>query len=172
MHIDVSAGRLAAVATSKADGLERWTELRVYHMPLARRSWVAEALGCSVVPGEKTRTSRLASASLDRACRLFTDSDLGIAVTEMAREYAEENCARVTAPGTSATNDRDALALLFGVSADEVSASAAARAFEMGESSIRMALRDGRDIRVPLRTLLPFIDRAAFRRARGGEDRS
>jgi len=91
MNIDETAGRLAAIASSRDDGRERWTELRVFYMPLARRKWLAQADGVSLVPGERLKRRRLASASLERALKLFDDSDLGIAVKEGAMEYAEEN---------------------------------------------------------------------------------
>lgn len=170
MNIDETAGYLAAIASSREDGRERFTELRVYYIALARRKWLAQADGCSMVPGEGLKRRRLASASLERALKLFDDSDLGIAVKESAREYAEEHGAPAFAGEGAPADDRAALAALFGVQPGDVSINGAAKAFGLGESSLRMALKNGTDVRVPLRSLFPFIDRAAFQRAQAKED--
>jgi hypothetical protein len=168
--IDLTNAQLAATATSEGDGRERFTVLNVWYVPDHSRPWVAEALGVSTLPGEVTKTRRLASASLERAMRLLDDSDLGVIVKEGAREWAQEHGAPVLPRGgLSAACDREALALLFGVGIEAVSISAAAVAFNMGESTLRMSMKDGRDIRVPLRRLLPYLDRAAFRRDFGAE---
>jgi hypothetical protein len=167
MNIDVGAGRLVAFASSEGPGRSRWSELRVWHVPLARRPWVSEARACSDLPGEQPRANRMASADLERALRLFDDTELGTIVKETAREWASEE--GVPAQGGHArkpADDHEALAMLFGVEGGDLAVRPAADALGMGESSVRMALRSGRELRVPLRALFPFIDRAAFQRAR------
>jgi hypothetical protein len=53
------------------------------------RQWLSEALGCSVVPGERTRTRRLYLSSLERVLKLFEGSDIGVMVTEEARDWGD-----------------------------------------------------------------------------------
>lgn len=166
MNIDLSGARLAVVASNEGDGRERWTELRVYHHPLLTRAWIAEVVRISTVEGERETRRVMASASLERALRLFDDSDIGIIAKETAREFADEECLPTCPPQMAPMDDREALALLFGVEPGDLSVNAAAAAFGIGESSLRMALKEGRDIRVPLAAVLPYIDRAAFQRAR------
>jgi hypothetical protein len=165
MQIDETAGYLAALASSRDDGRDRWSELRVYYLPRERRCWLAQSEGHSIVPGETTKRRRIASSSLDRALKLFDDSDLGVCVKESAFEYAcEHQLPRFPREGAPA-DDRKALAALFGVKEGEmVSWKAAAAALGMGESSLRMAVKNGTDVRVPLRSIFPYLDRAAFQR--------
>ena len=148
MQIDVTAGRRLAFASSEKDGRDRWTELSVYHVPLLRRPWVAEALGCSNVPGETVKRRVLASASLERALNLFDESDLGVIVKESAREAAEEEGIPARPPQHVPASDRDALAILFGVDAADLSIRAASRALDTGESTVRAAIAADREIRV------------------------
>jgi hypothetical protein len=94
--IDLAAAKAEriAFASTKDDGRDRWTELAVYYLhqpPVRGRQWLSEALGCSIVQGERTRMRRLYLSSLDRALKLFEDSDIGVIVTEEARDWAEHN---------------------------------------------------------------------------------
>jgi len=163
---EASGARLAALATSEGDGGFRWAELRVWFLPGQRKCWLAESRGATCVEGERDKVRRLASAKLDRALKLFDDSTLGSMVTEAAHEFAEDEGLPKFPSEGAPDDDRKALAQLFGVQPDEmVSWSVAARALGMGESSLRMAVKNGTDVRVPLRTIFPFIDRAAFQRA-------
>lgn len=168
MNYDLSHAERVAFASSEGDGRERFTELAVYYNPHMGRPWIAEARGCSKVPGEVPKVRRLASANLDKALRLFDDSDLGIIAKEEARETAEERGWPQMAENNRVSSDRDRLAFLMGVSSADLSINATAAALGVGESSLRMALKDGRELRIPLSTLFPFIDRAAFQRARTG----
>jgi hypothetical protein len=59
--------------------------------------------------------------------------------------------------------EREALAWLYGIEPGEVSINAVAKDLDTGESTIRTAIADGRPVKIPLRALLPFIDRFAFR---------
>lgn len=160
---------IAAFVSSEEDGRKRWTELSVWFAPAMSKPWIAEARGRSVHEGERDKVRRLASGNLDRALGLFDDTDLGVIVKATAREWAEDRGAPQSPPRFTPNDDREALAILMGCTVDELSASAVGKALGIGESSVRMALRDGRDLRIPLRALFPFVDRAAFQRARNVE---
>jgi hypothetical protein len=168
--IDLSGARCVAYASSEADGRGRWTMLAVYHHPqgaFGGKCWVSEIAAHSSREGERTKVRRLASASLERALSPIEDSDLGIAVKAAAREYAEDHGLPLRKPGRQVVpeGEREALAWLFGVEPGELSLNAAAKALGKGESTMRQALAGGREVMVPLRALLPFIDREAFRAA-------
>lgn len=168
---DTANATIVATGTTKGWMRSRWTEITVYHFgdfaPGGKR-WMSEVKGMSNVEGERTKTTRLGSSHLERCLKLIDDSGIGIAVKEQAREWAEENGHVGTKPGGQVIPDgeRDALAWLMGVHADDLSVNAAAAALGVGESKVRMALREDRMVTVPLRYLLPFIDRDAFRAAR------
>lgn len=175
-------GELIAFASTENSGLvartlgrSRWTELAVWflHQPkMGGKRWYARTSGYSRVEGEHPRHTGLLSGSLERALKIIDqDADIGIAVAETAREWVEDN--RVTIENARrgpVTFDSDAAALawLYGEPDEghEGFARMLARDTGAGESTIRMALAAGRDVKVPLRAFLPFIDRAAFRRAR------
>lgn len=87
-----------AAASSKGDGRPRWTEIYVYRLPaeqLARlgtkREFVAEVMGKSNLPGERTKRRRIAAGTLERALDWIDDTDLGAAAKAGAREWAIEN---------------------------------------------------------------------------------
>lgn len=162
MKIDLSEAGIAAFASTEDDGRDRWTELSVWYLPGHAKCWIAQAEGCTAVEGERTKRRRLASARLERALTLFDDSDIGVIAKAMAREYAEDRQIPVAPRDFWPVDDRLMLARLLGVQPDDLSINAAGKALGIGESKIRMALKDGRDIHVPLRNLLPFLDRAAF----------
>lgn len=122
---------------------------------------MAEARGLSNREGERDRVSRLPAGTLERALKIIDDTDMGVAVKEMAREWME----RFTPPVRGAdipTDEREALAWLFMVAPDALSINAAGDALGVGESTMRAALSTGRPVKVALRSLLPFINRDAF----------
>lgn len=152
---------VAAFVSSEPAGGDRWTELTVFHWGDGRkRPWMAEARGRSIREGERDRVSRLPAGTLERALKIFDDTDMGIAVKEMAREFSEGLPVRGIP-----TDEREALAWLFGIPVDQLKLYAAGKALDTGESTMRQALTAGREVRVPLRVLLPFINRAAFQAA-------
>lgn len=168
--IDLTDARRVAFASSETDGRGRWTVLAIYHHPqgaFGGKCWVSEIGAYSNRPGERTKIRRMASASLERALSPIEDSDLGIAVKEAAREYAEDHGLPVRKPGRQVVpeGEREALAWLFGCEPGDLSLNAAAKALGKGESTMRQALAGGREVMVPIRALLPFIDREAFRAA-------
>lgn len=170
MHRDLAGMKRAAFISTEEDGRARWTELAVWFDLGASKPWIAEARGCSRVAGERTKVRRLESANLERALGLFDESDVGIIVKTNAREWAEDEGLPQSPPRFTPKDDREALAILMGCAVNELSVNAAAKALGIGESSVRMALKDGRDLRIPLRALFPFVDRAAFQRARNMKD--
>lgn len=170
MNMNLDRAERAAFVSTEPDGRARWTELAVFFCLGEAKPWIAEARGCSRVAGERTKIRRLASANLEKALGLFDDSDLGIIAKTNAREWAEDQGVPQSPPRFTPKDDREALAILMGCATNEVSASAAGKALGIGESSVRMALKDGRDLRIPLRSLFPFIDRAAFQRSRAMKD--
>jgi hypothetical protein len=168
--IDLTNARRVAYASSEADGRGRWTELSVWHHPqgaFGGKCWISQIDACSSREGERTKTRRLASASLARALEPIEDSDLGLAVKAAALEYAEDNGLPLRKPGRQVVPDgeREALAWLFGIDAADLSLRAAGKALGKGESTMRQALASGREVMVPLRSLLPFVDRQAFQAA-------
>lgn len=101
---EAEQGELIGSESSGDDGKQRWTELRVWylHNPESAqkgRCWVAEARGCSNVPGEHTRIRQLRSGSLERALNLFdeTDIDIGVIAREQALEWRDESRALISA---------------------------------------------------------------------------
>lgn len=173
-------GELIAFASTQNSGFvanvlgrRRWTELAVWylHQPkMGGKRWFARVSGYSREEGERTRHTGLASGTLERALKLIDgQSDIGVATAETAREWAEDNAATV-ANGATLRFDSDAAALawLYGQPDEghDGFARMLARDTGAGESTVRMALAAGHDVKVPLRAFLPYLDRAAFRRAR------
>lgn len=218
--IDLKAARAEriAFATSAEPGRARWTELAVYYLhepPRSGRRWLSESIGRSTLSGETDRMRRLNVGSLDRALNLFTDSDMGVVVSEQARDWEETETGRQTyahaeaifseARTSAATrlsdlgdtgiqqkitdllssgdnvpaeamarlgihppvpdSDADALAWLYGEpdGGKATFASMLARDFDLAPRTVTTALKEGTPIRVPLRAVLRFFDRDAFR---------
>src|SRR3546814_963830 len=53
--------------------------------------FLSQVQGKSSISGERTKTQRLASTSLERVLKLFADSDIGVVAAETARERSEEH---------------------------------------------------------------------------------
>ena len=163
----------------------RWSELAVFYDPTPEkkgRPWIAVALGCSSRPGERTKESVVQVGTLDRALHLFDNgSQLGRMVSIEAREWASdmekreetiaaiENAAVALRP-QPAIDWADQDAVLRHLYGDELEtrtpATLISRDFRATEGTVRAALRDGREIKVPLTAVAPFIDIARFRAAR------
>lgn len=168
MHMSTTGATVAAMATSETEGAVRWTELRVFHysVPKIKRCWLAEVRAVSTVEGERDKVRRLASASLEKALTLFDDTTLGRAAMAEAREWAEDmGLPMRTDPQTPPTDPVEALGWLFGCERDDVNLRAVGRTLGVGESTMRQAIAAGREIKVPLASLLPFVDRAGFQRS-------
>lgn len=152
---------------------QRWTELAVYYDPapaIIGKPWIAVARGCSTHPGERTREEKIQVGTLKRALGMFDEgSPLFRSVAAQAEDWAETNLPglRNGAAPREFANQEEALRWLYG---DELEGAKPqtllARDFGAGESTVRAALADGRDIKIPLLAALRFIDRDAFRRAR------
>lgn len=171
--VDVSRGERISFASSAGPDRERWTELEVYHFeqaPAPKRHWMSVRRGCSSVPGERTRESRLLVGSLERALKLFDEStELGVIAAEQARDWAEQAGAG-DGDRPALASDVDALAWLYGVPVDRLpSVNSMAADLGLGESTLRMALKNGSGAKVPLVAIAPFVDRDAFVRAKLGE---
>jgi hypothetical protein len=161
----------------------RWTEIAIYYFlepPLGGKRWLAEIKGVSTVPGEMDRRQTLRAGTLERALKIVDESgDVGRAVAETAREWAEDNRLLIEAGAGkpfSAKTDEEALAWLYGeagaLSGRNSLPARLARDLGIGESTVRMQIKNGTDVKVPLRSILPFVDREAFRRfiaAQAGE---
>jgi hypothetical protein len=177
-EIAAEGGELIAFASSHACWRTNWTDIEVYylHRPkMGSRPWLARVIGCSSIPGQKPLPSAIAAGTLERALKIVQQTgQIGVIAVETARQWADEN--RVTIengrgkPVEFAT-DQEALEWLYG------QPDAGLRGYEKmlardtgaGESTIRMQMKGARPVMVPLRSLLPFIDRAAWRRAKGGD---
>lgn len=169
--------QLIAYATTDDGARDFWTELAVWYLHAPKpgsRPWFVRVSGMTRVEGKLPRHAGLASGTLERALKMIDQtSEVGILVAETAREWAEEN--RVTIEngrGQPVQFDSDdaALAWLYGKpEGDRGLVSSLARDTGTGESTIRMQLKRDRPVMVPLRALLPFIDRNAWRAANGGD---
>lgn len=172
MKLPANAQRIA-FASTESMGFDRWTELAVYHIarPGDGKAWLATSTGKSVREGETDRENFLHTFGLDSALELFEDNAIGRAVKAEARdwrdhhEFAKDNAAGhpVAAEKVAFDSDDDALAYLFpeGMSNRQIAA-----ALGLGESSLRMARKDGgAGVKVPLMRIAHFIDAKAFRAA-------
>lgn len=88
-------GRLLATASSREDGRDRWTELRLY--ATATGGWVLHRLGQSSRPGETTRYSAKACVTVDDVYRALCSTgvrgDTGqqaTYLTHLSREVLED----------------------------------------------------------------------------------
>lgn len=178
-EIDLSKATRIAFADTKHLGRERWSELSVFYLPEPLqdgRRWVALSVGMSDRQGERPIVDRLVTFGLERALDLFDGSKIGQSVQSQARDWAEAHFGQdydaghpVVPQGAkpaagerfTGSTDAEALAWLFG---PDVSRRKMGDALGVGESTLRQQI-DGKGVRVPLLTLLPFIDREAFRAA-------
>lgn len=158
------------------DSRQRWVELSVWflHDPkMGGKPWVTRSVGHTRVAGERTRVSELAAGTLERSLKLIDErGDIGVVVAERAREWAGEHPVAVQnarSGPVSFDSDREALAWLYGQPEFFNGFPALLeRDLGAGRSTARMQLADGRPVMVPLRAVLPFVDRDAFRRAAAG----
>jgi hypothetical protein len=158
-NIDTSQGKMIAHASTKRWGRARWTEISVWHFAdgiIGGKAWLAEVKACSTVREERTKTTRLASASLERALKIIDESDTGIAVRETAFEYAEDQGILPRTPGKQVVPvDYDAaIDWLYG------------HVLNRGEKLQAMAdldiYEEGGKLLCGIDKLLPFVDRKAF----------
>lgn len=148
----------------------RWTELEVYYDPapeIPRKPWISVSRGHSTHPGETLKEEINQVGTLERALKLFGDSQLGRSVTNQAEDWAETEWVE-HAPGfINFGSDEAAMRWLYGDELDQAKAQTLlARDFGAGESTVRMALASDRPIKVPFAQVARFIDRKAFRRWR------
>jgi hypothetical protein len=196
-HIPLDKATRIAFASSKSDGFTRWTELAVYYLNMpefGRKQWLSEAKGCSTEPGEVTKRRALQAGTLARALQLIdTGTDLGRIVQAEAEEWEEENFARPSPEKVTVSQgpvhdvtvsviakyfdppsyetDLEALQWLYGnPDAGVTWPRMIERDFGIGESTTRAALKNGTPVKVPLRAVLKWFDREAFRRDRKGDE--
>lgn len=154
----------------------RWSEFSVHYNPAAAdgNAFVANITGKSDHEGETDRVQEIACPTLALALQHFDNSAPARSVIEQAHVWAErkhqahEGMKPALAPALILpTDDMTALAMLYGAEAIEQRGFQArvARDFGLGESSVRMALKHGTGIRVPLVAIANLIDRAKL----GGE---
>lgn len=167
-----------AFASSETERSARWTELEVHYLhnpgPGGKR-WAGVVKGCTAIEGERDKCVIMHAGTLERALKPIDDSAIGIVVCETAREWLEDNRVMVEnerggvfMPAT----DREALEWLYGdIAEGDTFPRLVERDLGAKKSTVRMQLGDGRDVMVPLRALIPFIDRNAFRAAIKGNDR-
>lgn len=193
---DTTGAERIAYRSTRGEGRfrkQRWIELAVYYHPtppLGGQRFIAETVGRSEVEGETDRRTTLGSASLDRALQHFENSAPARSVIDQAHVWLEKNPIDVEydilkgarsfnpAPAASfdGTTDREALVWLYGPEAFTPDGTPArgmiariAADFGMGESSVRMTLKAGTGLRVPLAVvaraikpeLLPSLKEAA-----------
>lgn len=186
---------LIGSASSEEAGKPRWTELKAWYLhnpPQRGRPWLTEVYGMSRIAGETPRIQRLNVGSLERALKLFADSDIGVVASEQARDWEEQRPV-ITAetfddPSFNAfsmarpvfekmrdhpsvreimdlDNDPAALEWLYGETdgGKATFASMLAKDFDLAPRTVTTALANGTEIRIPLRLALRFFDRDAFR---------
>lgn len=172
MQIDLSRALRIGFSSSIADGRSRWTEIAIWYLTDAkhwRRPWVSEVIGRSTVEGERDKRSVVAVGSLERAVKLFDDSDLARVAILQAEQWREENADRLRRRPTEdalPTTDAEMLAWLYPGSVLKNWPVLIERDFGTGESTTRAALKNGTDVKVPLRAVLRWFDREAFQRDR------
>lgn len=167
---DTTRANRVAFFSSKGDGRDRWTELELWFdadRP-GQKKWLAVSRGCSDRAGEVDKLRELEAGTMSRALTMFDpNTTAGRAMHAEALDWLDANRALVERPPAYqplVMDDQAALARLFG---DGATLKAQADALGLGESTLRMQLKEGKDVRVALRALLPFVDIEAFRRAKG-----
>ena len=146
----------------------RWTEMSIHFDPGAQNAFVANIVGKSDYDGETDRPHETAYHTLALALQHFGDSAPAQSIADQAQVWAERYADRPKAQPAAApamiipTDDMEALTMLYGSEAIEQRGFMArvARDFGLGESSVRMALKHGTGIRVPLTAIATLIDRA------------
>lgn len=171
--INMDTAKRIAFADTSHLGRPRWSELAVYFLPEMPegKAWLAVSTGMSSRAGEVPLVDKLHTYSLDRALELFDDSQVGSIVKAQARDWAEAQVSETMRfasegnPQTSAnaftgTTDSEAIGWLFG---DGVSMRRVAEALGLGESTLRMGLNKGHAVKVPLLSVISYLDRERFR---------
>jgi hypothetical protein len=148
----------------------RWTEMAIHYDPAAAdgNRFIANITGKSDYEGETDRVNETAYHTLALALHHFDDSAPAQSIADQASVWAERMVeqherAKAAAPAmTIPTDDMGALAMLYGQEATERRGFQAqvARDFGIGESSVRMALKNGTGLKVPLLAIAALIDRA------------
>lgn len=160
MTLDLTNAECIAYASTESDGRPRWSVLSVF---VLGDKFVAQSEGMTSIEGERTKTRRIASLHLERALKLFDESDLGVAVSETAREWAESHAGEAPA----VLSDHETLQRLYGEPSGRKGYSGMlAEDFGAKESTVRSAIESGNPIKVPLAAVAPFIDLARFNAAR------
>lgn len=190
--IPESAVRIAH-RSSHAPSRTRWTEISIFYDQAAqdrepgdRKPWIAVVAGLSTEPGDTARRNVHRAGTLERALKIIDrTTQIGMVVCAEAEEWlADHPEANQGVPIGELADDIvnglvprfsdqiDALRWLYGDEAFEqlTPAKLLERDMGAGEGTVRAALKAGRDIRVPLLALIPFINRDAFRRAKGLAD--
>ena len=181
IKVDMDKAQRVAYADTKHLGRPRWSELSVYYLPkplTTGQRWVALSVGMSDREGEKPLVDKLVTFGLERALSLFDDSPIGRQVKAEARDWAEHNfgddydaghpvakLAGEAKPKFEGSTDLEALEWLFG----DMPRAHMAKALGLNESTLRQQIT-GKGVRVSLLSVLPYIDRDAFRAAMGGEN--
>lgn len=171
-EINMDAATRIAYADTKHLDRPRWSELSVHYLGEPAdggKRWLALSVGMSNKPGERPITDKLLTFSLERALELFDESPIGKQVKAMARDWADEREGDEVAghpvasgscqSGFNSESDEDALNWLFGMG---FKLRQAARALDVGESTMRAALRNATGLKVPLLRILPYLDRDRF----------
>lgn len=150
----------------------RWTEMAVYYdaasAAVGGNAFIANITGKSDYSGETDRVNETAYHTLALALHHFDDSAPAQSIVDQANVWAERIAERGAARPAAdpammiPTDDMAALAMLYGQEATERRGFQAqvARDFGIGESSVRMALKHGTGLKVPLVAIALLIDRA------------
>lgn len=174
--IDTTKATRIAFGTTEAPDRMRWSELSVFYLDQATpegKRWLALSVGRTRLEGERTLQDHLLTYSLEACLNLFDNSSLGRSVKAEARDWDEHNRPGMVEVGNPApreqfagTDDRAALEWLFG---QDPNRTAVAAKLGLGESTLRMALKNGTPLKVPLLSIIPYVDRAQFQADLGGE---
>lgn len=161
--IDLTQAIRIGFASSIAEGRPRWTEIAVWFLTdpqMWRRPWLAEVIGRSSVPGERDKRQVLSAGSLERAIKLFDDSDLARFVVIQAQQWRDENPHRVRRIPEGETKSTVLARQLLQEEAERSGAGET----DWGRGAL--PLDDNGDCGVALRAFAAYIDEQASRDGR------
>lgn len=172
--IDTSRAERIGFFSTYEEGKTHWTELAVWFLTeerWRRRPFLSELVGKSTIPGQVDKVQRISGGSFEKVVRLFDDTAPARAAIEEARNWLRDH-GRDEVTGLPRSfalpkTDEEALTWLYGQPDEGTTLlRMLSRDFDIGESTIRAALKNGTPVKLPLLSVLRWFDREAFRRDR------
>ncbi|QTH19679.1 hypothetical protein HRJ34_14990 [Rhizorhabdus wittichii] len=172
--IDTSRAERIGFFSTYEEGKTHWTELAVWFLTeerWRRRPFLSELVGKSRIAGQVDKVQRISGGSFEKVVRLFDDTAPARAAIEEARNWLRDH-GRDEVTGLPRSfalpkTDEEALTWLYGQPDEGTTLlRMLSRDFDIGESTIRAALKNGTPVKLPLLSVLRWFDREAFRRDR------